>query len=821
MFSVSAGIKRGAYLSNGHYKKMKEKLLVLFICISGVVVAQKQVAISGTVIDSLTRKPVEFATVAVYDLAVNKIINGTICEANGKFSISVAGNGDYQFVISFVGYGSVKIKVNLTDKGKDVTLGMILLSPSVEMLHEVVIEGKKTLVEEKVDRTIYNAEQDATTKGGDATDVLKRVPLLTVDVDGNVSLRGSANVKVLINNKPSTISANSVADALKQIPADMIKNVEVITSPSSRYDAEGSGGIINIVLKKNTLDGTFFNSDVTVSTRGSNLGVNGAYRNGKMGFSLGGFLRPTYNVVGDFANDQTTYANDTLHNTQTAHTRNNGMQGTYTLVWDYDINKNNSLSTSVRYGSRNQDSYQDQLFTNTYRHDSLKTSTLQNIKSTNTGNNVDASLTYVKRFEKKEREFNFLGLYSRNNQSNGYVINTMQLGNQSILKQNKNDNPGYTQEIVLQGDYQEPIKENQLLEFGAKTTIRNVESNYSYYVASGDAGNYVIDNSRASTGFKYDQSISAGYVAYTLSGKAYSLKAGTRYEYTNIKAHFTGQPDINIPSYGVMVPSINLSRKLKDGNLIKVSYNRRIQRPNLRDLNPNLQASNPKSATQGNPNLKPEYTDLYEIAYQTNVKNATLNFSTFVRYNTNDIQAARIIRHDTIISMSQNIGTEANYGISIFVSIPVTERFTLSGGTDTYYRILKNNSGDSTLRASNSGITPNFRLFGSYNFSKGWSVQFFGSYQGWNYNLQGYRTSPINHSVSVKKNMFGKNGSLSLGVDNFATPYYQVYSQLNSTYLSQRSTSTLHNFMVKVSFSYKIGKIAKDRKKQLLEDDSN
>jgi outer membrane receptor protein involved in Fe transport len=799
---------------------MKEKLLLFFICISGALMAQKQVTISGAVMDSLTGKPVEFATVALYDLSVNKIINGTVCDAMGKFKVSTSRNGNYQLVISFVGYGNAKINVSAPEKGSEVTLGTILLSPSVEMLHEVVVEGKKTLVEEKVDRTIYNAEQDATTKGGDATDVLKRVPLLTVDVDGNVSLRGSANVKVLINNKPSTISANSVADALKQIPADMIKNVEVITSPSSRYDAEGSGGIINIVLKKNTLDGTFFSSDLTVSTRGSNIGMNGAYRKGKMGFSLGGFLRPTYNVIGDFANDQTTHAVDTLHNTQSAHTRNDGMQGTYTFVWDYDINKNNSLSTSIRYGNRGQNSYQDLLFTNTYRHDSLKTSTLQNIKSINNGDNIDASISYAKRFEKKEREFNFLGLYSRSNQTNGYVINTVQETDQSILKRNKNDNPGYTQEMVFQADYQEPLKENHLLEFGAKTTLRNVESSYSYYVANGDLSNYAIDNSRASTGFKYDQSISAGYVAYTLSAKEYSLKVGTRYEYTNIQAHFTGQPDINIPSYGVMVPGINLSRKLKDGNLIKVSYNRRIQRPNLRDLNPNLQASNPKSATQGNPNLKPEYTDLYEIAYQTNVKNATFNFSTFVRYNTNDIQSARIIRHDTIISISQNIGTEANYGISLFVSVPVSERFTLSGGTDTYYRILRNNSGDPTLKASNSGITPNFRVFGNYNFSNGWSVQFFGSYQGWNYNLQGYRTSPINHSISVKKNMFGKNGSLSLGVDNFATPYYQVYSQINSTYLSQLSTNTLHNFMVKASFSYKIGKIAKDRKKQLLEDDN-
>ena len=811
---------------------MKKLILFLAFIISFTGYAQKTTGISGVVIDSLTQKPVEFATVAILDLS-NKPINGTVCDGDGKFLIPKIAKGNYFLVISFVGYTNKRVPVRVLDKGAEVNAGTIILSPSVKMLHEVVVEGQKTLVEEKVDRTIYNAEQDATTKGGDASDVLKRVPMLTVDVDGNVSLRGSANVKVLINNKPSTISANSVADALKQIPADMIKTVEVITSPSSKYDAEGSAGIINIVLKKNTLEGTFFNSDATGGSRGSNVGVNGSYRKGKMGFSLGGFIRPTYNVIGDFSNQQITYVantrthkTDTTYNLQSARTRNDGWQGTYTLVWDYDINKNNALSASLRYGQRNQNSYQDKLLTNTSYRDTLTGSfkditALQNIKSTNVGDNIDASLTYTKKFVKKDREFNFLGIYSKSNQTGGYVINTLQETDQSILTRNKNNNPGYTQEIIFQADYQEPIKENQLFEFGGKTTMRNVRSDYAYYVASGSNGPYVTDISRASTGFNYDQSISAGYASYSFTANAYTLKGGGRYEYTDIHAHFSGQPNINIPSYGVLVPSINLSRKLKDGNLIKLSYNKRIQRPSLRDLNPNLQASNPKNATQGNPNLKPEYTHLVEIAYKTNIKNATLNLSTFMRYNTNDIQPARIIRHDTIISVSQNIGTEANYGISIFVSVPISDRFTINGGTDTFYRILKNNSPDPVLNTTKQGLTPNFRMFGNYNFSNGWSVQFFGSYQGRSYNLQGYRTSPINHSVSVKKNILGKNGSLSFGLDNFATPVYQVHSQLNSPYLVQNTTNTLHNFILKASFSYKIGRVAQDRKKQLEEEEGN
>jgi outer membrane receptor protein involved in Fe transport len=798
---------------------MKRLFLLLFVFITSFSIAQKSSTLSGVVIDSLTQKPVEFANVSILDVTTNKPVNGAMCDQDGKFSISKMDRGTYQVVISFVGYGTKKILASF-DKTNNLLLGSIVLSPSIKMLKEVVVEGQKTLVEEKVDRTIYNAEQDATTKGGDATDVLKRVPMLSVDADGNVSLRGSQNIKVLINNKPSTISANSVADALKQIPADMVKIVEVITSPSSKYDAEGSGGIVNIVLKKNTLDGAFLSTDVTVGNRGSNIGGNSSYRQGKMGISLGAFLRETYNVVSDFSNQQTTRVNgDTSLNLQQARLHNQGTTGTYTLGWDFDIDKNNSLTANGRYSHQDQTNFQDQLLTTTTLQNVITRQTLRDVKSTNVGNNYDASLTYTRKFAKKERELNFLGIISKNNQNNGYISNTLQPGDYSILSQNKNVNPASTQESILQVDYQEPIKEGQLIEFGGKITTRKVITDYSYYVATGDAGNYVNDPNNQSSGFNYNQSVSAGYLSYTVKAKAYTLKAGGRYEYTDINAHFNNQPNVSIPSYGTLVPSLNLSKKLKDGNLIKVSYNRRIQRPSLRDLNPNIQASNSLNATQGNPYLKPEYADTYEVSYKTNIKETTLNFSTYVRYNSNDIQPARIVRHDTIVAIAQNIGTEENYGASAFASIPVSEKFTLNGGIDLFYRILRNNVSDPILNATNSGLTPNVRVFGTYNFDNGWSLQFFSIFQGKMYNLQGYRTNPINHSVSVKKSVLAKNGSISFGLENFATPAYKVRTDLTSAYLVQNTTNTLYNFIVKASFSYKIGKIIETKKKQLVEED--
>ncbi len=222
-------------------------LLVLFTFFSCFQFATAQTPtgkgkISGVVVDSTDMKAVSFATVTLTLANSQKPINGAVADEKGQFSIAKIPVGDYNIAISFIGYKTISKSVTIGEKNDNVNLGKIFVYPAVTELKEVTIEGKKDLIEEKVDRMIYNADQDGTSKGGDASDVLRRVPMLTVDLDGNVSLRGNQNIRVLINNKPSTIMATSVADALKQIPADQIKSIEVITSPSAKYDAEGSAG---------------------------------------------------------------------------------------------------------------------------------------------------------------------------------------------------------------------------------------------------------------------------------------------------------------------------------------------------------------------------------------------------------------------------------------------------------------------------------------------------------------------------------------------------------------------------------------------------
>lgn len=780
--------------------------------------------ISGTVIDGSSNEPVEFATVAIIDPATNKPVDGTVCDDKGKFTIPRIPNGNYKVVISFIGYETYSQDVIISDRKSQIEMGTVKIGGSVTQLNEVVVEGQRALVEEKVDRMIYNAENDATARGGDASDVLRRVPMLSVDMDGNVSLRGNQNIRVLINNKPSTITASSVADALKQIPADQIKSVEVITSPSAKYDAEGSAGIINIITKKSNMQGFTLNVDGNAGMRGSNLGLNANLRFRKMGFSLGGFGRTNYNVTGSFANNQTTSTTNgegVTHNTSTsqqADTRNNGLFGHYNFGWDYDINKNNSLIASVRFGARNGHNYQDGLFSETYRDGILDTATVKDVTTKDISNNVDANLTYTHIFSQPGKEFSLMTSLSRNNRTNNFFQNAFDVTDESmLLGRLKNDNRSYNQEATIQADYTNPIGKNHILELGGKNISRTVSSKYAYYSATGE-GDFVLNpNTSLSNNLDYTQNVSAGYLSWTASlPKGYSLKAGGRYEYTTIKANLKDEQDLDIPSYGVLVPSVNLSKKLKNST-VKVAYNRRIQRPSIQYLNPNIQASNQASISQGNPTLSPEYTNNYELSYSTFFKGASFNVSTFVRNTNNAIQSVRdVVTFNNLPGVVRtsyfNIGKEDAYGASIFTNVSISEKFSLNGGTDFYYAVLNNNNPDPIYAAKNEGWVISGRLFGSYNFTKLWGLQFFGFYRGRRVTLQGDQGGFGIYSLSLKRDFANKKGSIGFGAENFFNfNGWKIRNEQVSPILTQQSVNVMHNLSFKVNFSFRLGKMTFDQ----------
>lgn len=765
--------------------------------------------ISGIVLDSAAAKGVEFASIALFNVADSKVIDGTTADENGKFALAKVAPGAYRLMISFIGYKDKAVDVKV-EKGKDVELGSVQLASSVQNLQEVTITGEKSLIEEKVDRMVFNAEKDITSKGGDASDLLRKVPMLSVDLDGNVSLRGSSNIRVLINNKPSTIIASNVADALKQIPADMIKSVEVITSPSAKYDAEGSGGIINIITKKNNLQGLTLNIDSGVGNRGSNLGLNGSYRKGKMGFTLGGFGRAFYNKATSVL-DQTTYSggNSFLTN-QSSTAKDRGMFGQYSLGWDYDLGKNQALSAGLRYGTRNFIQKQD-LTINQYENSALSNSSLRKVDRKDLSGTVDFNIDYIRTF-KPQQEWSISTLYSRTGLTNNFntdLLNESGAVDSKLKNENKNENS----ELTLQTDYQTPLGKNQMFEFGAKGIFRTVESDFKYLTA-GESGDFVLSPTNPSGVLNYKQNVAAGYLSYTLTTQnKYTFKLGTRYEYTGITADMGAGKAIDIPAYGNLVPSINVSKALSGSTTLKAAYNRRIQRPGIQQLNPNVNLANPQSISTGNPALSPELTDNFELGLSTNIKKTYINASVFARQTNNSITQVRMAvdtLQGAIVTTFENIGKQRAYGANIFANVYLTPKWTLNGSIDVLHSYLEGQTtglDGTSVGISNSGFNYGGRLMSQLSLRNGWGLQAFGFYRGKEIQLQGTRTGFYLYSLGFKKDFANKKGSIGFGAENFLTKGVRFTSDLTSPQFVQTGSTQLYNRNFKVTFSYSIGKM--------------
>ncbi|WP_439556968.1 TonB-dependent receptor domain-containing protein [Dyadobacter sp.] len=773
--------------------------------------------ISGIVLDSAAAKGVEFASIALFSAAENKAIDGTTADENGRFTITKVAPGNYKLLISFIGFKDRTIDNVKVEKGKDIDLGSVQLASSIQNLQEVTITGEKSLVEERVDRLVFNAEKDITSKGGDAADLLRKVPLLSVDLDGNVSLRGSSNIRVLINNKPSTIIASNVADALKQIPADMIKTVEVITSPSAKYDAEGSGGIINIVTKKNNLQGLTLNIDSGVGNRGTNLGLNGSYRKGKMGFTLGGFGRAFYNKATSLL-DQTTFSRETAFLTkQSSDAKDRGLFGQYSLGWDYDLGKNQALSAGLRYGTRNFIQKQN-LTINQFENDVLNLTSQRKVDRKDLSGTVDFNIDYIRTF-KPQQEWSISTLYSRTGLTNNFNTDLLTESN-AVSSTLKNENKNHNSEFTLQTDYQTPVGKNQLIEFGAKGIFRTVDSDFRY-LTSTESGDFILSPTNPSGTLNYSQNVGAGYVSYTLTTKSkYTFKVGTRYEFTGITANLGDKGGVSIPNYGNLVPSFNVSKALSGSTTLKAAYNRRIQRPGIQQLNPNVNLSNPQSISTGNPALSPELTDNFEVALSTNIKKTYLNVSAFARQTNNSITQVRMAvdtLQGAIVTTFENIGKQRAYGMNVFANVYLTPKWTVNGSLDilhTYLEGRTTNLDGISESASNSGFNYGGRLMSQIQLRQGWGVQAFGFYRGKEIQLQGTRTGFYMYSLGFKKDLANKKGSIGFAAENFMTKGVKFTSDLTSPQFNQSSQTQLYNRNFKITFNYAIGKMSFDAPKR-------
>jgi outer membrane receptor protein involved in Fe transport len=368
----------------------------------------------------------------------------------------------------------------------------------------------------------------------------------------------------------------------------------------------------------------------------------------------------------------------------------------------------------------------------------------------------------------------------------------------------------------------------QMIEFGAKIIGRQVNSDYASFLnpTGNDPSNYTKVNlvNLPRNVFDYNQNIWGTYFSYTLSTKSkWSMKLGGRYEYTDIEASFLkkeGQ-NLSIPPYGVFVPSFNMSKTFKSGTW-RFSFNRRIQRPGIQNLNPNVNATNPLNISQGNPNLAPEFANNYEINYSKFVKQTYISTALFVRNNTGAINQIRTVVGDTVKTTSMNIGVENAYGMNININMNLSNKFMIGGGGDLSYMVLKNNVPDPLMNASNKGLQSNFRIFGNYNIGNGWGAQLFSFYRPNQILLQGTQGGFGIYSLSLRKDFKNKMGSIGFGAENFLTNGMTIRSETKTPLITQESFNVLRNMNFKINLSYRFGKMSFNptkRKKSVSNDD--
>lgn len=719
--------------------------------------------VSGLLIDSVSGQPVEFATLVLIKAADGKQLNGGITEADGTFKLTDVENGDYTLNISFLGYEEKVVQnVSTTLEKPDLDLGSIYMQPAGINLEEITVTGQAALVENRIDRLVYNADKDASTSGGDAADVLRNVPLLSVDLDGNVSLRGSSNLQVLINGRPSTMFAANLADALKTIPADQIKTVEVITTPTAKYDSEGSAGIINIITKKRNADGFTGSVNTSVGTRQNNGGVNLNWMRGRFGLTGGANSFWSWKREGefDFYREETGVDNPTVFEQEGPNSSQvlgfNGNFGAF-----YDFNAFNSINSSVRFNGFN--NWREGTNTGSlgFLLDPNRPEFSRIIDNQGFRNGVDWTTDFKRTFADSEREFS--AAFQLSSTASDQENITDQSGTSERYQQDiQNLNNGVNNEYTFQIDYVHPWSDKIKMETGVKTVIRQIDSDYETLTQDTEDDPFVAVPLLTDE-FLYDQDVYAAYLSFTTKlGENYGLVAGARYERTIIGGEYQERADAPFSQeYDNILPSIILSRTFKNFSTLKASYNRRIQRPSLFFINPFTQAGDPNNLTFGNPTLDPEVVDQYEVSYGAFVKGISLNLALYYRQTTDVIEG--FVEIDPVENVSTtsylNIGINNSIGANLFTSVNIKKVGSFRLGFNVFTYDAESTVEDIDL--TRNAVVWSGNAGANINLPRDWKYDLFAFARSPNQTLQGENASFWLYGMGLRKEF---NKRFSLGI---------------------------------------------------------
>ena len=802
---------------------MKRLLLTLLIVITTCTVfAQRpnnsqnitKIKISGNITDSETAEPLEYATISLVNERFPNRIQGGITNGNGNFDIEIFP-GKYNITLEYIGFQ----KVTLENKIIRVTtlLGDFKLNINSESLNEVELIGERTEVEIRLDKRIYNVGKDITVRGGSVTDVMDNIPAVSVDVEGNISLRGNDNVRILINGKPSGLVGLSGSAALRQLPAESIEKVEVVTSPSARYEASGTAGIINIILKKDELIG--FNATFIANTGipeylGSTATLN--WRTKKLNVFSTTTYRDQKSLGGGVFNNE--YFNGDLPSSFANETR------------DYDrIRKNYFINLGAEYYINDKTS----LTISGFVRDSNNTSDANTeIDDLNVNGDILSSVDRLQEEAEEDNSSQFTANFTKKFNDDGHeLVAEIQLqksAEDEFANISNSDSPSETAGTLesqtrnlFQLDYVWPIDKNTQFEFGYRGDFSSQENDYE--IAIKGNGRFIIDTNLSNV-LLFEQNINALYTQYGKKINKFSYILGLRIEKTNIVINQKTTNDFKEKKYTNFFPTVNLSYEFSEEENITLGFSRRIRRPRSWSLNPFPSRSSVTFFRQGNPDLDPSYSSTFDFGYLKRWEKFTLNGSAYYQKATQVITriteaTGEVVRvsEDPIIEIpslratSINLAENNRLGTEFTLTFTPSRKFRLSGN----FNIFNSETiGTYNNQVFDAEIVSWFaRINSNVTLPKGWTAQLRGFYRGPNATAQSKSKGFFVLSGAINKDVLNKKGTLSFNASDL----------LNSRFYRNTTTTELFTNYSEfqwrrpsyvMTFTYKINERKNQRRKR-------
>ncbi|MCB9055696.1 MAG: TonB-dependent receptor [Chitinophagales bacterium] len=720
--------------------------------------AGKKYTIEGRVLNE-KNAAVAYSSVSLLKAKDSSQVLITTSSEDGGFSLDAAV-GNYILNISFLSYKEKYIPVSITSKNVD--LGIITLTAQARTLDEVVVTSQKNLMELKLDKRVYNVSQDVSNIGSNASEILANIPSVDVDIEGNVSLRGSQGVRILVDGKPSALTGLRSNDALRNLQGAMIDRIEVITNPSSRYDAAGESGIINIILKKNRTRG--FNGNFT-GTVGYPSNFNAAYsinyRTQKINLFSSFGTNYRKNPGGGFSTQQYTGTDTSfIYNQKTDRTRK-GISGNLMAGIDYYVTPNTTITGSFLIDMGWEKNIRNLLYED-FDNNGLLTQTTSRVDDeTERERDTEVSLNFQKKYSgNKDREWTaaFKWTNSGETESSDYK-ETSSINNQQKIQ--RSGNPAYEDNLLLQTDYVHPFGENGKFETGMKATIREITN--EYLVEQLDNGNWntlpAFDNN-----MKFTEKVFAAYAMVGNKIKRFSWQLGFRGELTDMQTGLIKTNEINHRNYFNLFPSSAISYELDDLNTLQFSYSYRINRPNFRNLTPFADFSDPRIYFTGNPNLNPEFTHSIETGHLVDWGKGSVLSSVYYRHKTGVTERIRIL--DSVTGVTNiipiNLSTQDDIGFETALSLNISDWWRFNSSFNFFHAKAKGeykgvSYGSETFSWTN-------RTTSRMTFFKKVDFQASLFYRSPRVNTQGRDRSMYSIDLGLAKDVFKGKGTLTFNV---------------------------------------------------------